>query len=101
MTDKMNERYRDIRLFIWLIPAINVINYYLTYKQVHPLWRLFVTFSIDTALGYLAWLLVRGVINWLDKKMPLEDNPSRRIAIQLLLTIVAGLGVIVLVTVII
>ena len=24
--------YKDVKLFVWLIPCINIINYYLTYR---------------------------------------------------------------------
>lgn len=94
----INKHYNDVRLFLWLIPLINVINYYLTYTSYGPFWRLAATFVIDTIMGYIAWLLVRLVIKWLDKKVPYSGNPLKRITIQLVLTLLAGLLSIILLT---
>lgn len=90
--------YKDVKLFGWLIPCINVINYYLTYRLNAPTWRIIVTFAIDTAMGYMAWLLVRRIIFWLDQKLPYTPNPGKRILVQLLLTIIAGCGTIIFLT---
>lgn len=92
------EKYNDTRLFAWLIPLINVINYYLTYTHFNPFWRLLATFSIDTAQGYIAWLATRFIILWLDKKIPYGNNPGKRISVQLLLTLLAGVSLIILLT---
>jgi hypothetical protein len=91
-------KYKDYKLFLWLIPAINAVNYYLTYTHFHPLWRLFVTYTIDTLLGYIAWLIGRSIIIWLDGKVSYAINPIRRISIQLILTLAAGMGSIILLT---
>ncbi|GAB2842259.1 LytR/AlgR family response regulator transcription factor [Ferruginibacter profundus] len=91
-------RYNDTKLFLWLIPFINIINYYLTYVTFNPLWRLLVTFSIDTIQGYIAWLLVRVIILWLDRKISFEASPVKRIAVQLVLTLLAGSATLIILT---
>jgi hypothetical protein len=90
--------YKDVKLFLWLIPCINAINYYLTYNLASPTYRNIATFTIDTIMGYLAWLLARRIIIWLDKKLPYSPNPGKRILIQLLLTLIAGCGTIIFLT---
>jgi hypothetical protein len=88
----------DIKLFMVLIPCINVINYYLTYSHIDLSWRTLLTFCIDTVQGYAAWLGVRYLILWLDRRMPFTRQPSKRIICQLLLTLVAGVAIIALLT---
>jgi hypothetical protein len=90
--------YKDVKLFLWLIPCINSINYYLTYNLTAPSFRNIVTFTIDTVTGYITWLLVRRIIIWLDKKLPYSPNPGKRILLQLLLTLIAGCGCIIFLT---
>jgi DNA-binding LytR/AlgR family response regulator len=91
-------KYKDVRLFLWLIPLINCVNYYLTYSNISSLGRFALTFTIDTFTGYISWLFVRAIILWLDKKIPYEANPIKRIAIQVVSTLVAGIMVIILLT---
>ena len=90
--------YKDVRLFLWLVPCINVINYYLTYQLTAPTYRIIATFAIDTAMGYITWLLIRRIIIWLDKKLPYSPKPGKRILVQLLITLVAGCGCIIFFT---
>jgi len=91
-------KYKDVKLFLWLIPVVNVINYYLTYEH-YTLFspRFFLTFFLDTIEGYIAWLIVRFVISWLDKKISYE-RPLRRIIIQQVFTLFSGVAVIILLT---
>lgn len=91
-------KYNDKKLFLWLIPLINIINYYLTYNTFNNLWVLFTTFSIDTIQGYIAWFFVRKIIIWLDGKVPFEVNTVKRILIQITLTLVAGITTLILLT---
>lgn len=91
-------KYNDVRLFFWLIPLINLINYYLTYTSKPFTWRTVATYSIDTAMGYIAWLLIRAVILYLDKKLPYQPQFAKRLLVQLILTIVACLTPIILLT---
>src|SRR5688572_14972388 len=90
--------YKDVKLFGWLIPCINIINYYLTYRLNAPTWRIIATFAIDTAMGYIAWFFIRQIILWLDQQLPYDPNPGKRILVQLLLTIAAGCSTIILFT---
>jgi DNA-binding LytR/AlgR family response regulator len=92
------DKYKDIALFLVLIPVINALNYYLTYTQISFNWFTLLTFSIDTLDGYAAWLGVRTVILFLDKKIPYTDQPLKRILIQLVSTTVVALLVIILLT---
>ncbi|MEP6952223.1 MAG: LytTR family DNA-binding domain-containing protein [Ginsengibacter sp.] len=91
-------KYKDVKLFLWLIPSINVINYYLTYVTFSPFWRVLVTFTIDTVQGYIAWLIVRSIILWLDKKISYHVNPIRRILVQVTLTLLGGCASIIILT---
>ncbi len=97
-SSKFESSYRDVKLFLWLIPGINAINYYLTYQHFGPLWRIAVTFTIDTILGYIAWFAIRSVIIWLDGKIPYAANPLKRIVIQLIATVLTGSVTIILLT---
>ena len=91
-------KYKDVKLFLWLIPLINVINYYLTYTGMIPFWRLVITFTLDTLSGYIAWLILRAIIIWLDKRISYTEHPLKRILIQLALTLIGGMGCIILIT---
>jgi DNA-binding LytR/AlgR family response regulator len=92
------DKYKDIALFLVLIPVINALNYYLTYSHIRFNWFTLLTFSIDTLVGYAAWLGIRAVILFLDKKIPYSDLPHKRILIQLLSTTVMALLIIILLT---
>jgi DNA-binding LytR/AlgR family response regulator len=93
-----NVRYRDITLFLILIPFINALNYYLTYNNIPFNGHTLFTFLIDTLEGYAAWWGIRSVIVFLDRKMPYGTTPVKRIVLQLLMTSVAGLLIIILLT---
>lgn len=90
--------YKDIRLFLLLIPFINVLNYYLTYTNIPFSWWTALTFTIDTLQGYAAWWLIRSIILYFDIRLPYEPNPLKRILIQLFVTSLAGLSVIIITT---
>lgn len=93
------KKYRpDIPLFLVLIPLISAFNYYLTYPNIQWNGFLILTFTIDTAQGYLAWLIVRKIIFRLDRTMPFGPKPAKRILLQLGLTTFAGLSFIILTT---
>lgn len=88
----------DIWIFLVVIPLISAFNYYLTYSNIQWNGFLLLTFSVDTAQGYLAWLIVRRLIFWLDRVMPLGPKPAKRIMFQVILTTIAGLSFIILTT---
>ena len=90
--------YPDIPLFLVLIPFISGFNYYLTYSNIKLGWFLLLTFSIDTTQGYLAWLAVRAFILYLDKRWSYEVGGTKRIALQLICTMIIGLLIISLTT---
>src|SRR4051812_39665062 len=90
--------YRDIPVFLLLIPFINALNYYLTYSHIPFNWHTALTFTFDTFQGYAAWFLVRYIIITLDKKFPYALKPLKRIVVQLILTSLAGLAVIIVTT---
>jgi hypothetical protein len=99
--DKQAEKsiYRpDIRIFLVAIPLISAFNYYLTYSNIKLNGFLLLTFSIDTLQGYIAWWAVRAIILILDEKIPYTPNLLKRLAIQVAITTVAGLGIIILLT---
>ncbi len=85
----------DVKLFLLVIPFISAFNYYLTYPLIRFNSFLLLTFSIDTIQGYLAWWAVRAIILKLDVKLPYTASLWKRIVIQLLLTSIAGMGIII------
>jgi hypothetical protein len=89
----------DIKLFLLAIPFINLINYYLTYPHIRLDWHTIITFLLDTLEGYAAWLLTRYIIIQLEKKLPYENGVIKRIAIQTIITLISGVGLIILLTV--
>lgn len=91
-------KYNDRRLFLWLIPLINIINYYLTYNSFTHIGILLATFTIDTLEGYIAWFFVRSIIIWLDGKISFEENTVKRIVVQIALTLLAGITTIIILT---
>lgn len=91
-------KYHDIKFFLIAIVFINAFNYYLTYNNIRFNWFFIFTYLNDTVQGWLAWWTMRSIIIYLDKKMPYGDRPLKRISIQLLLTIPAGLLLISLLT---
>ena len=92
------QRYRDIPLFLVLVPVINALNYYLTYPSINFTRYTVITFTIDTLTGYLCWFGIRLIIIYLDKKYPYGSKPLTRVLGQLLITTVCGLLIIILVT---
>ena len=91
-------RFNDVKLFLILIPVIAAINYHLTYVNIHLNWRLVFTFLIDTQQGYVGWYCCRAVILYLDRVYPYAANPSKRILLQTFLSSLAGVGIIILQT---
>jgi len=91
----------EIKLFVILIPLINVFNYYLTYNNISFSWRTLMTFSIDTVLGYLAWASVHFIILYLDQKLPFTENVLKRLIVQVVATLLTGMFIIISLTVII
>ncbi len=91
----------EIKLFVVLIPLINVFNYYLTYNNISFGWRTLVTFSIDTLLGYAAWAAVHFIIINLDQRLPFQENVLKRLIMQLVTTLFIGMFIIIALTVLI
>jgi hypothetical protein len=89
---------KDIKLFLILIPLINVLTYYLTYSRISFSWHTAITFTVDTLEGYLAWLGVRWMVRLLDTRVSLVSHPIKRILTQLLMTTAIGLLVIIALT---
>jgi DNA-binding LytR/AlgR family response regulator len=92
------QKYHDIKFFLIAIAFISAFNYYLTYSNIKLNWFLVLTYSIDTVQGWAAWWTVRSIIIYLDKKLPYEQQPLKRIFIQVMITTIAGLLVIILLT---
>lgn len=95
---KKSKYYPDVQLFLILIPLISGINYHLTYVNIKFNGFFLLTYTIDTAQGFLAWWLVRKLILYLDLKLPFVPHTLRRIIIQVLATWLAGAAVIALTT---
>jgi len=97
--DKPDNPYHpDVALFLGLIPFIAAFNYYLTYTHIQLNWFLALTFTLDTLQGYAAWYAVRRLIQYYDRRLPYEQGGAKRIAIQLVTTLILGLAVISLLT---
>ena len=93
-----HQKYNDVKFFLIAIAFISAFNYYLTWSNIKFNWFLVYTYAIDTIQGWLAWWAVRSIIIYLDKKMPYGSKPLKRILVQLLVTSIAGLLVIILLT---
>ena len=91
-------KYHDVKFFLVAIAFISAFNYYLTYSNIRFNWFLIITYTIDTVQGWLAWWAVRSIIIYLDKKLPYAHQPLKRILIQLVVTTIAGLLIIILLT---
>jgi hypothetical protein len=92
------QKYNDVKFFIIAIAFISAFNYYLTWSNIKFNRFLLLTYTTDTMEGWLAWWAVRSIIIYLDKKMPYGNRPLKRILVQLLVTTMAGLSVIILLT---
>jgi LytTr DNA-binding domain len=89
-----NPYHPDIVLFLILIPFISAVNYYLTYSNIQLSWFLALTFTIDTVQGYIAWWACRYFILFLDSRWTYENDGLARLAVQLIATLIIGLGII-------
>jgi len=98
MRSRYLAKYNDVLLFLILIPLINTINYHLTYSHIRWDWYTYTTYLIDTAEGYIAWLLIRMIILWFDKKLPFQKGFSKRIFLQIVFTNLVAQGFIILST---
>src|SRR5436853_6706630 len=76
-------KYNDVKFFLVAIAFISAFNYYLTWSNIKLNWFLLLTYTIDTAQGWLAWWAVRSMIIYMDKKLPYGDRPLKRILIKL------------------
>ena len=92
-------KYKDTRFFLIAIAFISAFNYYLTYPGIRLNGMLLITYMIDTIEGWLAWWIVRSLVLYLDQKMPFRGQAIKRIVVQLALTTLAGILVIILLTV--
>jgi hypothetical protein len=90
--------YKDKIFFLTFIAFISAFNYYLTYDHIRFNWSFILTYTLDTIEGWLAWWAVRAIIKYLDTKIPYGREPLKRILIQLSVTTLAGLLVIICLT---
>lgn len=95
---RKNPYHPDVVIFVILIPFISAINYYLTYVDIKLNGFFVLTFAIDTVQGYCGWWGARLFIFYLDKRLPIEQNPGRRILLQLVGTTIIGLFIISILT---
>jgi hypothetical protein len=98
MLSKYLDKYNDVMLFLVLIPLINTVNYHLTYEHIRWDWYTYTTYAIDTASGFIAWMIIRTTILWFDKKLPYLKAPVKRIVLQIVVTNVLAQGFIILQT---
>lgn len=89
---------KDIKLFMVLIPIINLVNYFITYDNVTLNTYFFLTLLVDTLQGYLTWLIIRYIIIRMEKKSPLLNFTFQRLFLQLFYTCLSGLIFIILAT---
>jgi DNA-binding LytR/AlgR family response regulator len=88
----------DLWIFAIAIPLISAVNFYLTYSNIQFDSFFAIRYLVDTLQGYLAWILVREIIFWLDRRLPYTSGIGKRIMIQVGLTTLAGLTFIALST---
>ena len=86
--------------FLVSIPLINAFNYYLTYHNIAFNGRTLLTYTLDTATGYVAWAVVHLIIVYLDKRLTFASNIIRRLVIQISATVLAALLTIIIITLI-
>ena len=91
-------KYNYTSFFLLFIAFASAFNYYLTYRGIKFDLRLALTYTIDTVEGWLAWFAMHQIIIYLDRKLPYDDKPIRRIAVQTAVTTLAGLSIIILLT---
>lgn len=91
-------KYNDVQFFLIAIAFISAFNYYLTYSNIKFNGFLLLTYTIDTVQGWLAWFTLRSIVIYLDRKMPYSEGVVKRIVVQVLVTTIAGLAVIILLT---
>lgn len=82
----------DLWIFLLAIPVISAVNFYLTYSNIQFNSFFAVRYLVDTVQGYAAWLIVREIILWLDRKFPYSQAIGKRILLQVVLTTLAGLA---------
>jgi hypothetical protein len=96
--EKSSVEYHDTRFFLVFIPLVNALNYYLTYTDIKFNAHTGLTFAIDTLQGFGAWWIMRIIILYLDKRLPYQPDPLKRITVQIIATSLAGLGFIIFTT---
>ena len=89
---------KDVKLFLVLIPLINLVNYFITYHNIVLNTYFFLTLFVDTIQGYLTWLIVRYIIIKMERRSPLVNFNFSRLFLQLLYTVLASLVFIIAVT---
>tara|TARA_R110001592_G_C13183107_1_gene751161 strand:- start:5438 stop:6253 length:816 start_codon:yes stop_codon:yes gene_type:complete len=89
---------KDIKLFIILIPLINVINYFITYDNIIFNSYFLLTLFIDTVQGYLTWLVIRFIIIKMELRQPLQNFTYKRLFLQIVYTSLGGLFFIIFTT---
>lgn len=95
---RKNPYHPDIIIFLLLIPFISAFNYYLTYRNISFNGFLLLTYTLDTVQGYAGWYMVRILILYMDKRLPYSSGTTKRIVTQIIVTSIAGLVVITLLT---
>jgi hypothetical protein len=93
-----HHKYHDVKFFLIAIAFISAFNYYLTWSNIRLNWFLVLTYTIDTVQGWIAWWAIRSIIIYLDKRLPYTHRPLKRIVTQLVITSLAGLVIIILLT---
>lgn len=81
----------DVWIFLLAIPVISAVNFYLTYSNIQFNSFFAIRYLVDTVQGYAAWLIVREIIFWLDRRLPYQAGIGNRILVQVGLTTLAGL----------
>ncbi len=61
---------KDVRIFLILIPAIKLVNMFVTYSELEYNWALLLAFTMDVMQGYFTWLATRFVIIKMEKRQP-------------------------------
>jgi DNA-binding LytR/AlgR family response regulator len=91
-------QYKDHVLILLIIPFINALNYYLTYSNIRWGSFFFITFTLDTLEGYIAWYAARWAIIKFDRSYPWETHFSKRLFLQLPVVVIIIIAVLTFLT---
>jgi hypothetical protein len=80
----------DVTLFLVLVPIFTLVTYLVTYTGVVYDLDFAKAFAIDTANGYICWLVIRWIIRKIEKQHTREYFSKARFAKLIIFTFTGG-----------